>query len=268
MTSTRVGSWTIYRYDTVDSTQRVAADLVAAGTAHRTAVVANRQTAGYGRKGDAWQDAPDMSLLVTLILRPKDARHLPQLTMIAALAVIDAIAELSDARAVVKWPNDVFLNGRKVAGILGDATWRGSQVDAIRLGIGLNIGGDRASFSRRALPDATSIAAEVGRDLDRDAVLVALLSHVAARQDVLDRGGVEETVGAWRHALATLDQHVVVTLHDARVIRGVATNVTSDGDVIVMTDDGASFQLAAAETRSLRHVACAAKTERLGGSGL
>lgn len=268
MTSRRVGLWTVHRYDTVDSTQRVAADLVAAGAAHRTAVVANRQTAGYGRKGDAWQDASGMSLLVTLILRPKEARYLPQLTMIAALAVLDAIAELTDARAVIKWPNDVLLNGRKVAGILGDATWRGSRVDAIRLGIGLNIGGDRASFTRRALPDATSIAAEVGRDLDRDAILVALLSHVAARQDVLDRGGVEETVGAWRHALATIDRRVVITLHDARVIHGVATNVTSDGDVIVTTDDGRSFQLAAAETRSLRHMPYMADPEKLGGGGL
>jgi BirA family biotin operon repressor/biotin-[acetyl-CoA-carboxylase] ligase len=97
----RIGPWTVFRYDTVDSTQRVAADLIAAGAAHRTAIVADRQTAGYGRKGDAWQDEPGASLLLTLILRPENVHHVPKLAMIAALAGIDAIAAVAGARAVI-----------------------------------------------------------------------------------------------------------------------------------------------------------------------
>ncbi len=254
MTVTTIGSWVVYRYRTVDSTQHVAADLIAAGAVHRTAVVADRQTAGYGRKEDVWRDAPGMSLLTTLILRPTGTHHLPRLVMIAALAVIDAIAEISDARALIKWPNDVFLNDRKVAGILGDATWRGPHLEAIRLGIGINVGGDRALYTRQSLPGATSITAETGAEVDRDILLAALLHHVAARQDRLALGAVEETVDAWRRVMMTIDRAVVVTLRDNRVIRGIAADVTDDGDLIVMTDDGRRMQLAAAETRSLRHV--------------
>ena len=253
--SAQIGSWTVYRYDTVDSTQRVAADLLSAGATHRTAVVANRQTAGYGRKGDPWQDTPGISLLMTLILKPTAPRHVPHLAMIAALAVVDAIAEVGDARAVIKWPNDVLLNDRKVAGVLGDATWRGSHLDAVRLGIGINVGGDRASYVRRSLPDATSISAEIGRVVDRDAVLVALLRQVAACQERLDRGGAEEIVAAWRRALITLGRDVVVTLHDGREIRGIAEQVTNDGDLIVVTETAMRVQLTATQTRSLRHVA-------------
>jgi BirA family biotin operon repressor/biotin-[acetyl-CoA-carboxylase] ligase len=266
MMSARIGSWTVYRYDTVDSTQRVAVDLIAAGAAHRTAVVANRQTAGYGRKGDAWHDAPGLSLLVTLILKPAEPRHLPRLAMIAALAVIDAIAEVGGACAVIKWPNDVLINDRKVAGVLGDATWRGPHLDAVRLGIGINVGGDRAFYARRSLPGATSISAEMGRAVDRDAVLVALLNHVATRQDRLDRGGVEEIVAAWRHALTTIGRAVVVTRHDGREVRGIAEQVTDDGDLIVVTETAMRVQITATEARSLRHVA--REAEKNGGGGL
>ncbi|MGI8687597.1 MAG: biotin--[acetyl-CoA-carboxylase] ligase [Thermomicrobiales bacterium] len=254
MMRTMIGPWIVYRYETVGSTQRVAADLVTAGAAHRTAVVADRQTAGYGRKGDAWHDEPGASLLVTLILKPTAAGQMPHLAMIAALAVIDAIAAVGQVHATIKWPNDVLLNGRKVAGILGDATWRGSHLEAVRLGIGLNVGGDRASFLRRSLPDATSIAAETGCGIDRDAIFAALLNHFAAREDRLDCGETAETVAAWRCAVTTIGRAVVVILHDDRVIRGFAEDVTSDGDVIVRTDEGTSLHLAASETRSLRHV--------------
>ncbi len=251
--SMRIGSWTVYRYDTVDSTQRVAADLLAAGAAHRTAVIANRQTAGYGRKGDPWHDAPGTSLLATLILKSAEPRHLPQVAMIAALAVVDAIAEVGGACAGIKWPNDVLLNDRKVAGILGDATWRGIHLDAIRLGIGINVAGDRAFYARQSLPDATSISAEIGCVVDRNDVLIAVLDHVAARQDLLDGGGVEEIIAAWRHALLTVGRGVVVTRHDGREVRGVAEQVTNDGDIIVVTESTTRVQLTATETRSLRH---------------
>ncbi|MDQ2784764.1 MAG: biotin--[acetyl-CoA-carboxylase] ligase [Chloroflexota bacterium] len=249
-----VGSWIVCRYEAVGSTQHVAADLVAAGAAHRTAIVADRQTAGYGRKGDVWHDEPGRSLLMTVILKPTEASQIPCLAMIAALSVIDAIGDVGHLHAVIKWPNDVLLNGRKVAGILGDATWRGSHLEAVRLGIGLNISGDRASFARRSLPDATSIAAETGRGVDRDAVLAAVLDHFAACEDRLNLGGVAETVEAWRHALVTLGQTVAVTLRDDRIIRGVADDVTNEGDLAVVTDAGMRVQLAASETRSLRHL--------------
>jgi BirA family transcriptional regulator, biotin operon repressor / biotin---[acetyl-CoA-carboxylase] ligase len=192
---------------------------------------------------------------MTLILKPTESRHVPHLAMVAALAVVDAIAEIGDARAVIKWPNDVLMNGRKVAGVLGDATWRGPHLDAVRLGIGINVGGDRAFFARRSLPGATSISAEIGRAVDRDAVLVALLRQVAACQERLDYGEVEEIVAAWRHALMTLGRAVVVTLHDGREIRGIAEQVTHDGDLIVVTETAMRVQLTATQTRSLRHSA-------------
>lgn len=122
-----VHGWQIVQYYAVDSTQRVAASLVAAGAPGRTVVVAARQTAGVGRKGDPWHDLPGASLLCTAILCPPWPRPAPIACygMAAALAVIAAIGDVSGGKAAIKWPNDVTLDGRKVAGILGDATWMG-----------------------------------------------------------------------------------------------------------------------------------------------
>jgi BirA family biotin operon repressor/biotin-[acetyl-CoA-carboxylase] ligase len=266
------GGWTIHRFATVDSTQHVAADLIARGAPHRTAIVADQQTAGYGRKGDRWLDAPGDSLLVTLILRPE--RHssgeatggsghsgLPGLApvtvlthyaMAAALAALDAIPETTNVRGQIKWPNDLLLGGRKVGGILGDATWSGGRLEALRIGIGINVRGAREIFRARGLADATSIAAETGRDPDRDTLLDALLRSFARYGDALAHGEAEEIVSRWRAAVATIGFHVTAILRDGRTVRGVATGVADDGDLLIADDGGGFTRLSAPAVRSLR----------------
>jgi BirA family biotin operon repressor/biotin-[acetyl-CoA-carboxylase] ligase len=248
--------WTIRRYDAVDSTQTVAAGLIAAGAPHRTVVVAERQTAGYGRKGDVWRDLPGACLLMTLIVRPRYPASLPRYAMIAALASIEAIDAATGLPATLKWPNDVLLNGRKVAGILGDATWQGARLAALRLGVGINIAGDRALFLARDLPDATSCAAEAGHTIDRARVLAAWLSAFARLEDRLVAGHDAEIVATWRASLATIGRRVVATRVDGSAVTGIATGVTDDGDLIVTTESGDALCLRATGIRSLRHGEC------------
>lgn len=244
--------WTILRYDTVDSTQTVAANLIARGTPHRTVVVAERQTAGYGRKGDPWQDSPGASLLMTVIVRPTLDASAPWYAMAAALACLDAVRAAAGLDGCVKWPNDVLLNGRKVAGILGDATWRGARVEALRLGIGINITGDHAAFLARDLPDASSLAAEAGRPVDRGRVLDAFLASFSLLDDRLAAGHAAEIVAAWRAAIGTIGKRVVATYVDGRIVRGIAAGVRDDGDLIVTIEMGNALILRAADVRSLR----------------
>jgi BirA family biotin operon repressor/biotin-[acetyl-CoA-carboxylase] ligase len=250
--ATRDG-WTIRRYDAVDSTQVVAADLIAEGAPHRTVVIAERQIAGYGRKGDVWRDLPGACLLMTVIVRPHGTTAIPRYAMIAALACFDAIGAATDLAAMLKWPNDVLLNGRKVAGILGDATWQGVRLEALRLGVGINITGDRATFLARGLPDATSCAAEASHAIDRDRVLAAWLAAFASMEDRFVAGHGAEIAAAWRASLATIGRRVVATRTDGSAVSGVATDVTDDGDLIVTTDEGDNVCLRATGIRSLRH---------------
>jgi BirA family biotin operon repressor/biotin-[acetyl-CoA-carboxylase] ligase len=282
--------WTLYRFATVDSTQHVAAALVARGAPHRTAVMADQQTAGYGRKGDRWLDAPGHSLLVTLILRPeligegkdKGGSRLSSLPprsrdgqagksattslvlfpMAAALAALDAIAATTGARGAIKWPNDLLLGGRKVGGILGDATWSGGRLDALRIGIGVNIRGARETFPARGLPDATSIAAEAGRDLDRDTLLDALLRSFTPYDDALAAGEAATVISRWRAAIATVGTRVTATLQDGRTVCGIAVEVADDGDLLIADDAGTVTRLSAPAVRSLRPSMDEQRTDR------
>ena len=281
---TVAGGWTIHHFATVDSTQHVAADLVAQGAPHRTAVVADRQTAGYGRKGDRWLDAPRDSLLLTLILRPEGhsamaesedrtgggglsslpprrrdgqagkpaSTGLVHFPMAAALAVLDAIAETTGVRGAIKWPNDLLLGGRKVGGILGDATWSGGRLDALRIGIGVNVRGARETFVMRGLPDATSIAAETGRGLHRDTLLDALLRRFTQYDDALARGVADTVISRWRSAIATIGTAVTATLRDGDTVCGIATDVADEGDLLITDAEGAITRLSAPAVRSLR----------------
>lgn len=249
-------SWQIVHYETVDSTQHVAADLIAAGAAHRTVVVAGRQTAGYGRKGDVWRDLPGAALLATVILRPPPAMSacVACYGMAAALAVVGAIAPVAGTTAAIKWPNDVLLGGRKVAGILGDATWVGGSLVALRLGIGVNVRGDDADFAAHGLPDATSIATATGRDATPEETLQSLLRHLAAWDDLLAVGESGAVVAAWRAAICTVGHAVRVERMDGSSLVGSAAGVTDGGDLLLHLDGtGEIIVLDAASVRSLRH---------------
>lgn len=247
-----VAGWHLVRYGTVDSTQRIAADLVARGAAHRTAVIAARQTAGYGRKGDHWLDTPGASLLLTLILRPARADMVPRYAMAGALAVCDAITALTGVRAAIKWPNDVLIGGRKVAGVLGDAVWHGGLLDALRVGIGVNLRGSLATLAARGLPEATSIAAETGVDPDRDTFLDMLLRCFNRYDDALARGDDADLVAGWRAMSDTVGRAVVVTLGDGSVLHGIAQDLTGDGDLLLRTVDGGMRPISLPEVHSLR----------------
>lgn len=249
----RHGDWTIFHYQIVSSTQHIAAELVRGGMYDHAVVVATRQTAGYGRKGDDWRDEPGSALLATLILRPDDARNTSSSTMIAALAIADAILTLTGLRAEIKWPNDVLLNRRKVAGILADASWIGMTLEALRIGIGVNVGGSREAFIVAGLPMATSIAAETGQSFTVETTLDTILDHFTRLEAIVASEGTASIVAAWRDALTTLGKPVIATMVDGTVIQGTARDIAEDGSLLVMTNSGCVVTLRSAAVRSLRH---------------
>ena len=248
-------NWNLIHYDAVESTQRVAAVLAATGVPNRTVVVAARQTAGVGRKGDLWRDLPNASLLCTAIVRPPWPRSAPIACygMAMAVAVIEAIRELSGGAATIKWPNDVLLCRGKVAGILGDATWIGQTLNALRLGVGVNVGGTRDEFIAGGLPDATSIEAETGCTVTVEEMLSALLARFAVWDDLLSVGQWQGVVAAWRAEVATVGQQVRVTLANGRELRGITTGVADNGDLLLtLPGERNPLVLAASAVQTLR----------------
>jgi BirA family biotin operon repressor/biotin-[acetyl-CoA-carboxylase] ligase len=146
------------------------------GAPEGTVVVADRQHRGRGQRGNAWYSPPGVGIYLSLILRPNLlVDNISQLVLMASVAAAESIESLTGLKAGVKWPNDVIINARKVAGILVEAQWEEETVKHLVIGVGINVNHNPDMFSAQGVPGATSIAIETGREYSRDILLKELL---------------------------------------------------------------------------------------------
>lgn len=170
--------WEVRKFGEVGSTMDLAAEAAGAGAGAGTIFWAESQTQGRGRLGRSWQAPAGQSLLVTLLLRPEIAVvRDPNLSREIAARVGQAVERVSGVRPAVKHPNDLLVGGRKLAGILCQTSVRGERLEYLLVGIGLNVNVPPEALP---LPSATSLLAETGRSHDRDALLAAILTELAA----------------------------------------------------------------------------------------
>jgi len=215
----------------VGSTMDLARDAAHHGGVEGTLVLADEQTAGRGRLGRSWLTPPAANLTFTLLLRPPSP-VLRQVAMIAPLAVVHSVEE-TGIRAMIKWPNDVQVGGKKIAGVLIETESEGGSASAVLCGIGLNVKFDpRAHDETREI--ATSLAVELGREAEREPLLASLLLHFERLYGDAKAGGSMRD--EWRSRLVTLGQQVRATMPD-RVVEGVAEDVDDTGALLVRTPD-------------------------------
>lgn len=226
----------IIRLDVVSSTQAVAFDLAARGAADRTVVVADHQTAGRGRRGRSWLDTPGSSLLASIVLRPAlPVARWPLYGFVTAVAVAEALERAAGLEARVKWPNDVRVDGAKIAGILLEA--RGDP--ALVIGIGINV--SQTEFPAPLGAGATSVALAGGRTVDREVLLGAVLEAFDAWRRRLEEEGFEPVRARWSALSDTLGRRVRVG-----PARGRALRLDDDGALVLA--DGAMLQRVVAGT--------------------
>jgi BirA family biotin operon repressor/biotin-[acetyl-CoA-carboxylase] ligase len=161
------------------STQDEARRLAVAGAPSRTLVVADVQHAGRGRQGRTWLASPGVALLVSIVLRVPGPPRPWRSTALASVALVEAIEQIAPGlRPAIKWPNDVLLDGRKVAGILAEATFDGQQQTAI-VGLGTNVATPAAELAGIGQP-VTSLSLAAGRPVERGRLLLALTARLDA----------------------------------------------------------------------------------------
>jgi BirA family biotin operon repressor/biotin-[acetyl-CoA-carboxylase] ligase len=234
----------IVRLGTVDSTQSVAFALAERGAADRTVVVADQQLAGRGRRGRSWSAPAGTSLLTSIIVRPR----LPQallatLSLTTAVAVGEALRRVTGVDARLKWPNDVLVAGRKIAGILLESRMTGASggggstptIPAMVtiIGVGINLG--QREFPPDLADSATSVAVETGRAPSREAVLTAVLEEFDVWRGRLEAEGFGPIREDWRRLSDTLGRRVAV-----EDVTGVAADIDTDGALLV--DVGGSIK--------------------------
>jgi BirA family transcriptional regulator, biotin operon repressor / biotin---[acetyl-CoA-carboxylase] ligase len=178
--SGRFGRPYIYEEST-ESTQR----LLGADMPEGAVAVADEQTGGRGRQGRSWQAPPGSSLLVSVLLKPSRERNVPELSLVGGLATAEAVERATGLAAQIKWPNDVMLNRRKVAGVLAEAS-----PDAVVLGIGLNVNQGRDELPEDARVAPASLYTIDGVRRERAGVLADLLSALERAYELWLEGGL------------------------------------------------------------------------------
>ncbi|HEX3850214.1 MAG TPA: biotin--[acetyl-CoA-carboxylase] ligase [Polyangiaceae bacterium] len=202
------------------------------GAPHGSVFVADEQTAGRGRRGHSWLAAPGEDLLFSVLLRPK--LELPQtsaLTLAIGLALRDAVSQRIAESADLKWPNDLLVNGKKLAGILVESQLQGDRLQAVVVGIGLNVAS--REFPSEIAARATSLALLGSTRLEREPLLYDVLQAISARLDAYQNTGVAGILGELNTVDALRGKRVRV---DAQV--GIGRGLDEHGRLLLEDDAG------------------------------
>ena len=243
----------IYFFPILTSTMDAARKAVGDGAAEGAIVLAGEQTEGRGRLKRAWI-SPRGCLACSLILYPEE-RYLFGLVMVATIAVAETVTEFTPIAAGIKWPNDVLVNGKKISGILIETGPHVNKRDYAVVGIGLNVNLEPATCPEIGTT-ATSLSAEVGRELSRVVVLRTLLTKFERWYEALLNE--EPVFEAWRAKLVTLGKEVQVRAGGV-LYEGLAEDVTRDGVLLLRSRDGSVVKMPAGDV-TLKHPSLIAST--------
>lgn len=193
-----LGGWQYYQE--AASTNDIALAWAHEGAPDWSLVLADSQTAGRGRAGRRWITQPGVALAMSVVVRPESSflAYLPRFTGLAALGLIGALGRLG-LQGKLKWPNDVLLEGKKVAGVLVEADWEGQVLDALVVGMGVNVALGSLPDPDKVRYPATSVETVLGQALDRWALLGWILGEMRTLQQELPEEGF---LKAWNSALA------------------------------------------------------------------
>jgi BirA family biotin operon repressor/biotin-[acetyl-CoA-carboxylase] ligase len=228
--------------ESVGSTNDELRKLAESGMPEGLIVLAQKQTEGRGRRGAAWFSPPGESLAFSVLLRPSEPKALwPRLSLAMGLAVAEALEEYVPLVGV-KWPNDVWINGRKIAGILVE-----SGRDFVIVGIGLNV--NSMSFPAEVTDTATSLALETGSPVDRGEVLSSVIRHVAIRRHQIGTA-FSDLIDAIRVRCVLSGKQV--SLHTPTGLRiGNIEGITPQGELMFRSERGLEILMQADEVRIL-----------------
>ncbi len=245
-----VGREMVYFADT-DSTNDRAHALAKDGAVEGTVVIAEAQQAGKGRLGRRWMSPAGVNLYASVILRPPIApRHAPQLTFLSAAAVAWTIAEITGLSPTVKWPNDVLLDGRKVAGLLNELDAETERIRYLILGVGVNINMQAEQFPDDLRYPASSLAMASGGKVSRLRFTRTLLEQLDCLYSQYQREGFEPIMQAWQEYFVLTGQPVEVDCQ-GRLLRGQVVGLDEDGALLLKLADGRQERVLAGDVRPL-----------------
>ena len=224
----------IYYFDSIDSTNTKAKELAEEGHPSGTLVVADRQTAGKGRRGRSWESPTGIGIFMTLMLKPEiNPNNASMLTLVAAMATTRAIRRVTGVPALIKWPNDIVMNGKKVCGILTEMSAQFDYINHIVIGIGINVHNE--DFPEEIAKTASSLYLESGQHIHRASLIEAFLEEFEdVYAEYLKTEDMEGLQKEYEAMLVNRGRQVRV-LDPKEPFEGKAMGITKKGELIVDT---------------------------------
>ncbi len=232
------GQGEIIHFTETDSTNSRAKELAARGAHEGTIVLAERQTGGRGRRGRSWFSPDGAGLYVSLVLRPEVVpAEAPKMTLMTAVAVCDVLISYLPLPPRVKWPNDIFADGRKIAGILTEISTEPDAVDYVVVGLGLNVNVPARQFPKEIRERATSILVETGKTHSRTAIFRSFLENFERHYTLFREGRFPPVLDRWKAYAGATGQYVRID-QVGRVLTGEIQDIDQDGSLLLRDEKG------------------------------
>ncbi len=240
-------------FDEIGSTNSHARELAEAGAAEGTVVVAESQSQGRGRLGRRWESPPFTNLYLSILLRPKlSPAHAAQITLMAAVALADVVDAYVPGQTAIKWPNDILIGNKKLAGILTEASCDTERVHYVILGVGVNL-----NYASDAMPEelrrrATSLLEVTGKTVHRESFLQRLLQGIERCYGELEQAGFDALARRWQSYFAWRGRRLRIELLD-QVTLGTAQGIDRDGALVLVDESGNEQRILAGDVIPLEN---------------
>lgn len=227
----------IYCFGSIDSTNNYSKELALQGAKEGTIVLSDEQTGGRGRLGRSWVSPYGSSISMSLILRPSiDPIEASKITQIAAAAVAVAINKVTSLEPLIKWPNDIILENKKVCGILTEMSAELNYINYVILGIGVNV--NINEFPKDIDNMATSLSKVAGRYISRKNLVINIVKEFEKLYyDFIDSGSIKKSIDICRRKSATLGKRVKVINRNNEIVAD-ALDITDNGQLLIKKENG------------------------------
>lgn len=242
----------VFFYESVDSTNTIAAERAEKGAAEGVVVLADSQQKGRGRHGRCWESPSGVNIYMSIILRPEiETKDITLITIMAAIACAHALRRITGLNLTIKWPNDLMVRNKKLGGILTELkTGHGRIIFAI-LGIGINVNIESNAFPDDIKQIATSVRAETGKPYSREVISAEILNEIDHWYRVLHKKGREMLLSEWQKLTSTLGKKVRVTV-DKETFTGLAEAIDDEGMLLLRLPSGVLKRISSGDLIELR----------------
>ncbi|WLD91800.1 biotin--[acetyl-CoA-carboxylase] ligase [Alkalihalobacillus sp. AL-G] len=238
----------VHYEEQVTSTQEIAHRLAMEGAPEGTIAIAEQQTTGRGRLGRPWHSPKGSGIWMSIILKPNiPPQQAPQLTLLAAVSVVQGIQKSTGLKPQIKWPNDILIDGKKIVGILTELQAEADRVNSVIMGIGINVNTPEDSFPEELASIATSLKVENGgSDIDRSELVRSILEEMEKLYTLYLEHGFAPIKLLWEGSAASLGKHVRVKTLSGE-LTGKAQGITDEGVLLIEDQAGEVHQVYSAD---------------------